>query len=118
MTESDVASLALGAAMVLFLIAVIARLAINASHSDVHVTGNVRHSGTIRHEGTVQHEMTGSVHHTFDAVRHVVELNQADRLLLERLVTQREPLSPSQTVELRRLTAARALYSNHRGELS
>jgi hypothetical protein len=109
---------------VLFVIAGIAGLASRASHSDVQQNSGAyshTHTGTFQHNvsGTVRQEVGGSVsvHHSFDTVRHVVELSDADRALLNRLVTQREPLTPTQTVELRRLNA-RALTPNRRGELS
>jgi len=78
------------------------------------------HTGTFQHNvtGTVRQEVSGnlSMHHSFDTVRHVVELSDADRVLLNRLLMQREPYTPAQKVEIRRLTA-HALTPNRRGEL-
>jgi hypothetical protein len=115
-------------ALVILLCAVVAAGAIAfvrmMTRSDVQ-----QHSGSFRHThtGTFQHNVTGtvrqqvvgdvSVHHTFDPVRVVHELNPADAARLDRLVMQREPLTRAQTVELRRLNM-RALTPNHRGELS
>ena len=120
----DLLTLAFASVIALAAFASIAGMAVTRSRSDVH-----QHSGSFTHEhtGTFQHNVSGtvrqevggnvSVHHSFDTVRHVVELSDADRVLLNRLVTQREPLTPSQTVELRRLNT-RALIPNRRGELS